>query len=174
MKKLNPLTTAVVLLTTVAILPSSARADQHALATTPRAPRLVQRSADPIEGALEEFKEAESETDKADARAKLRELLNGEYDRLMEFEAQELKKLEQRLAELREQLDRRRAAKAKMVDLRLETLVSEAEGFGWPSQRSRASTLFGRGSRLRSTAPGQFPAPPAPPEVPVPAIRGVR
>ncbi len=143
MKNLLSLAATALFLITVAITPRFAPAEQRsAPAPNPRFPLLVQR-VNPLDEVLRQLQDADSDSDKSEARAKLRGLLEEEYDRLMEDEANELERLEQRLVDLREQLVRRRAAKAKMVDLRLETLVNEAEGFGWPGERSRGRAYGG-------------------------------
>jgi hypothetical protein len=49
----------------------------------------------------------------------------------------ELEQLEKRLANLREQLDRRKTKKSEIVDLQMKVLLNEADGLGFFSSSER-------------------------------------
>lgn len=93
----------------------------------------MRRKASPLNVALAAIKDAKDETDKEKAREVLSKVLGEQYDRNLAAHEKALQQMEQRLAKLREQLSRRRSAKGRMVELRMQTLISEAEGLGWPS-----------------------------------------
>lgn len=94
--------------------------------------------------AIRQLKEAQSEEQRDRARSAIRELLEKEFDEMIKGEEKSLDQLEQRLARLREQIVRRRTAKSKLVDLRLQTILNEADGLGWPGSQ-RADNRWSRG-----------------------------
>lgn len=65
-------------------------------------------------------------------RAEIERGLSEQYDRHLSQHVQQVEELEARVAKLRQQLDRRQAAKARLVELRLELMLSQADGLGWP------------------------------------------
>ena len=86
-----------------------------------------------IQSALERYREAGDDTpDRAAIRAEVEQYLNEEYDRHLAVHVEQLEELESRLNKLRQQLERRQAAKAKLVELKLELMLSQADGLGWP------------------------------------------
>jgi hypothetical protein len=93
---------------------------------------------DEMRKVLNAIKDAESNTDKQESITKLRGLLEEQYDDSLDAYGRHLDEMEKKIAELREQLQRRRDARAEMVDLRVKMLVSEAEGLGWPDERPAA------------------------------------
>lgn len=90
---------------------------------------------------MEAYLKAETSDQKAAAREMLRRELEEQYDAFLGDREQEISHLEERIAKLREQLSRRRDAKGRMVELKLEMVISQADGLGWPD-----------------AAPGQIPA----------------
>jgi hypothetical protein len=75
-------------------------------------------------------------TNESGARAALRmeisDLLTQQYDAHVQQYEQQVAELESRLAKLREHVQKRRDAKSRLVALKLELLLSQAEGMGWP------------------------------------------
>ncbi|MFO1092581.1 MAG: hypothetical protein U0992_04600 [Planctomycetaceae bacterium] len=59
----------------------------------------------------------------------------------MQLREQEIRDIEERVKKLQAQLERRRAAKAELLDLQLKVLVNEAEGLGF----------YGRGGSMERT-----------------------
>lgn len=111
------------------------------------------------------LKNAKSDEERDKAKSQLREWLTGEFDRMIAGEEKALDQLESRLEKLREQVQRRREAKSKLVDLRFETLLNEINGLGWPGGQVNAP--WGGAEGLFPTvsgfyAPAVAPAPFAP------------
>lgn len=120
----------------------------YALSTGPDGNQFLRYatvSQNPVGKALQAFRAAESEEDREEAREELEEALSEEYETLIEAHDEHLTRLEERLAKLREQLERRREAKSEMVDLRLDALLSEADGLGWPTPPAGSNPFGGRG-----------------------------
>ncbi len=82
------------------------------------------------------LKKAESDEDKKQAEEDLREALSEEYDLSLESHENNLAQLRARLEELEQELAKRRDAKDQLVDLRLQMIVNEVNGLGWPGQNS--------------------------------------
>ena len=102
--------------------------------------------------AIQAIKDAESEADKAKAVESLRGVLETQYETSLENYESYLDKMEEKVRELRKQIDRRRDAKMEMVDLRLKILTSEADGLGWPDERP-SRYFLGPGQSLRGLSP---------------------
>ena len=84
--------------------------------------------------AFRQLQKAESDEEKKDAEEDLRDALEDEYDASLEGYEKNLEALAAKLKKLEDELERRRSAKRELVDLRLKTLVNQAEGLGWPGQ----------------------------------------
>jgi hypothetical protein len=65
------------------------------------------------------------------AKTALREMLTKQFGLQNQRRELELKRVEERLSKLREQLKRRTDARDQIVDQRLQQLVNEADGLGW-------------------------------------------
>ena len=77
-------------------------------------------------------KNADAETKEA-ARKKMTDILGKQFDRDVESRAKQITVLESQLATLKEQIEKRRTVKDRLVELRLELVLNEAEGLGFPS-----------------------------------------
>jgi polyhydroxyalkanoate synthesis regulator phasin len=77
------------------------------------------------------------EAEKELARKQLSELLSVGFDRDLETRETDLKSLETRVQKLRAQLDKRKAAKQEIVDLRLKTIQNEADGLEYPGSATQ-------------------------------------
>jgi hypothetical protein len=64
-------------------------------------------------------------------RTQLRELLGKQFVAQQQRRERELVRVEERLSKLREQLKKRSSARDTIIDRRLETLTSDADGLGW-------------------------------------------
>jgi len=105
-----------------------------------------------IKEAARALRRAETSDEQDAARETLTELLDVDYDsRLAEYETY-LDGLEQQLSAMRDKLAKRRKAKAKMIELRIQILEAEADDLGWPSRMSGRSGL--------SLFPARLPAAP--------------
>lgn len=152
-----------------------------AIASAPTAP---QRRG-PVQAAMEAYRRAESEEDRSEAKGKLHETLAEEYDMLLKGHEEHLEQLATRLETLREQLEKRRAARDEMVDLRLQSMISEADGLGWPTQSRGNPGGFDWAEGFAEGYPEGFlyhvppsgtyslPGAPAPSAFPVPGVPAV-
>lgn len=82
---------------------------------------------------------AEGSDQRAEMRAEIERWLSTQYDQHLSRHVQQVEELETRVARLRQQLERRQAAKARLVELRLELMLSQADGLGWPDDPSDSS-----------------------------------
>ena len=77
---------------------------------------------------------AETDQEKREAEAELRKALEEEYVSSLEAYEEHLQALSDKLKRLEDELDKRRSAQDELVDLRLKTLINQAQGLGWPGQ----------------------------------------
>ncbi|MDP1560827.1 MAG: DUF1559 domain-containing protein [Pirellulaceae bacterium] len=109
-----------------------------------------------LQSSLSQYQTATSESGaRAAVRMEISDLLTQQYDAHVQQYEQQVAELESRLAKLREHVQKRRDAKSRLVALKLELLLSQAEGMGWPEAFSN--------SPLGSGEPTMFPGPPSPP-----------
>ena len=80
---------------------------------------------------LKKIAEAKSGSDEREATEELRSMLNEQFEKRMVQREKQIEELEMRIKKLRSQLEVRRDAKKKIVDLKLQTLVNEAKGLGF-------------------------------------------
>jgi hypothetical protein len=64
-------------------------------------------------------------------KKQLREVLAKQFDAQRQRREKELEQVEKRLARVRDQLKKRNDSRETIIDRRLESLVSDAEGLGW-------------------------------------------
>lgn len=81
---------------------------------------------------IRQIKEAENDEEREAAIDEARQELEEVYDQYLESSEQQIEQLEKQLEELRSHLEKRREAKSRLVDLKLELLISQADGIGWP------------------------------------------
>ncbi len=91
--------------------------------------------------AMNAYKNAESESDKSAAKKTIHDLLSEQYDNSLSRYEEHLNELEKKIESMREQLARRRSAKEAVVELKLDMVISEADGLGWPDD-GVANNLF--------------------------------
>jgi hypothetical protein len=108
-----------------------------------------------IQQAAEAVRDAEGPQAKADAQAKLTDYLAKYFDDDMAKREAELKQIEQRLAKLRELLDRRRNSKQEIIELQAKVALNEAEGLGFYEAESDVpgASNYGGGLAPSATAP---------------------
>jgi hypothetical protein len=116
-----------------------------------------------IREAAKALNEAEGDDARADAKAKLTELLDEYFESDMQRREQELAEVEERVKKLRSTLERRRAKKRDILDLYIQVSLNEADGLGLFD--SSAFGAYGAPFGLRiQNAPAMVPAvPPVPP-----------
>lgn len=76
------------------------------------------------------------------ARAALSAVLAKQFDRDTTRREKEVVDLEERVKKLRDQVDKRKGAKDKIVGLRLDTILNEADGLGFPGQGTPSGAGF--------------------------------
>ncbi len=130
--------------------------DQPGLAIPSLDPIAGPRRGNDLQQAIHELKTADSDEDKSAAKKTIKTELEKQYDAFLENDQKKVDQLFDRLKKLEEQLERRREAKNRLVDLKLEMLISQAEGLGWPTDNG-----WNRGPGSRSFGPA-FPGAPSP------------
>ena len=85
----------------------------------------------------------ENESKRLAVRKQLLQLLTQQFDEHAQQQKKELAALEAEIARLNAQLNKRLAAKEKIIERRFDQLVEEAEGLGWSSPgRGQPSSYF--------------------------------
>ena len=127
---------------------------------------------------LRQWKAATSESEREQIKAKLRAVLEQEFQQRLEQHEQEIQRLEEKVQQLRDQLEKRRAKQEEIVGFRLEQLLREAQGLGWGTEATgpaghaneyHLNVLEHRsepvltGRSISMPIPAGPPAPPAPP-----------
>lgn len=109
-----------------------------------------------LQSSLSQYQTATSESGaRAAVRMEISDLLAQQYDAHVQQYEQQVAELESRLAKLRDHVQKRRDAKSRLVALKLELLLSHAEGMGWPDAFSNPP--------MGSGEPPMLPGPPSPP-----------
>jgi hypothetical protein len=80
----------------------------------------------------EQLRKAKTDEEKAVAKAGIKKLLESQYDDFLDVHRNQLDQMRKKFVKLEEQLKRRRDAKSRLVKLKLDMLVNQAEGLGWP------------------------------------------
>ena len=106
----------------------------------PQPRRIGFAGSDPMLSFIKKIQDAENEDDKQDAIEQARAALEKHYDRYIEGYQKQVDEMEERMQKLRDQLDKRKDAKDRLVDLKLEMLISQADGLGWPEASRRFSS----------------------------------
>jgi len=88
--------------------------------------------------AIKKLQAASSEEEKVGAMAELSTLLDRYFTADMKSREKNIVDLEARVQKLRVQLEKRQAAKEKIIKLQLQLLSNEAEGLGFFSQNNRS------------------------------------
>jgi hypothetical protein len=89
---------------------------------------------DNIRRLTEELREAGDQKKKGEVTKQLESAVGDALDMDLNVREAELSKLEARLKNLHEQLDRRRQARAEIIQLEVKVLTNEAAGLGFSSQ----------------------------------------
>jgi hypothetical protein len=101
-----------------------------------------------IGSVLAEYKNTETEADRQKLRQRLTELLSEQFTLRQQRRENEIQQIESRVKKLRELLQKRTDAQQKIVERRLNELLSDAEGLGWgdsePDVQSRPASAYGR------------------------------
>ncbi len=79
-----------------------------------------------------------SEDTKANARVMLAKFVSQQFDHDFDTREKDVVELEAKVKKLREQLDKRKAAKEKIIELRMTTIQNEIDGLGFPGSAGMA------------------------------------
>jgi hypothetical protein len=93
-----------------------------------------------LRGAADAVHNAKGDEETKAATKKLSELVDKCFDEDMVQRKKEFEQLEKRLANLREQLDRRKTKKSEIVELQMKVLLNEADGLGFFSSSERGDS----------------------------------
>jgi hypothetical protein len=108
-------------------------------------------------GLLQQYSAQTDAKAKTEIKKALREVLISQFELQHQRRDEELKKIEQRLADLKSKLSKRGEVKNTIVDRRLEQLVSDVEGLGWGADdvpQDLFSSDFGSSSGPRGSSMG--------------------
>ena len=96
--------------------------------------RLMKQSQ--MAGFVDKIKNAKDEDERQESIDKAKTALEKQYEEYVSTYEKQIDQLESRLDKLKEQLEKRKKAKERLVNMKLELLVSEADGIGWPGENS--------------------------------------
>jgi hypothetical protein len=82
--------------------------------------------------AVEKFKTAKNDAEKTIATNEISQVLEKWFKRDLERRENQISEIETRVKKLRDQIDKRKKAKDEIINLRLKTIVNEANGLGFP------------------------------------------
>jgi len=91
----------------------------------------ARRLQEQIRRATESLRNAEADEQKANATVYLTDLLKEYFDDDLSRREKEVAQIEERVKNLRAQLDRRRQKKQEIIDLQIKVAVNEADGLGF-------------------------------------------
>jgi hypothetical protein len=106
-----------------------------------------------IRTAAEAVRDAKGDEAKAAAQKNLAELLGKYFDEDTKRRQEELTQIEERLAKLRELLERRRSKKQDILELQMKVALNEAEGLGFYDSEHSAGPKISNGF-FRTTIEG--------------------
>jgi hypothetical protein len=100
------------------------------------------------QGLLAKYTKSTDEKARAEARATLTKVLERQFDLRQKAAESEVAQLEAQVQRLRDLIQKRQQARQEIVQKRLDQLLREAEGLGWP-----APTSGGRGPYSPAVSP---------------------
>lgn len=111
-------------------------------------------SKEDAQQATESLKALQADPSDSEARDKLTELLDKQFAADMEHRKQTIGQLQEQIDALKEQMAKREQARERIIDLRIELMINEADGLGFPSSWSRWPGM----PSARYTVPAMVPA----------------
>ena len=97
-----------------------------------------------LQAAVQSLKTGKDVAAREAAADVIQQQLTTQFESDLKQREKELAEVEQRVKTLRGQLDNRKAAQADIINLRLQTLVNQANGLGFPDEDFGTVDLFGR------------------------------
>lgn len=96
-----------------------------------------------LQAAIQSLKTGKDDATRKAAADIIQQQLTTQFESDLTQREKELVEVEQRVKSLREQLDKRKAAQADIINLRLQTLVNDANGLGFPDSSFETTNQFG-------------------------------
>lgn len=110
------------------------------VASVYRADAARSQSSIALNKAIKAYRDSKADSaERREAREKVASNLSTLYDEHLADQAKQIDALAERLEKLRTQLVKRKDAKARMVELKLEMVLSQADGLGWPEDGAARS-----------------------------------
>ena len=125
-----------------------------------------------LQKAIEKYKDKDANgKDKLEAKETIVSVLGKQFDDDMDQRAKQVAELEKKVTTLKEQIGKRKEAKQKIIDLRIEVLMNEMEGLGFPASGTLPllNTIGSPATFRALTVPGS-PIAPIAPVAPVPPV----
>ncbi|MEL7498460.1 MAG: hypothetical protein AAFN77_12685 [Planctomycetota bacterium] len=113
-----------------------------------------------INSLVQQIAKSDDETEKESIKADLKDRLEEQYDAYLDKMEAPIKELEERLVKLRNEFEKRKAARDELVKLRLDSFWYKANGMSWPGEGRSATingSLFNSQSPFSITRPARFP-----------------
>lgn len=85
-----------------------------------------------LQAAIQQLNTGKDDAERKAATETIQQQLTTQFEADLKQREKELAEVEQRVKSLREQLDKRKAAQADIINLRLQTLINDANGLGFP------------------------------------------
>jgi hypothetical protein len=82
--------------------------------------------------AVEKLKSAKNDAEKTSATNEISQVLEKWFKRDLERRESQVSEIETRVKKLRDQIEKRKKAKDEIINLRVKTIVNEADGLGFP------------------------------------------
>ncbi|HEV3304559.1 MAG TPA: hypothetical protein VG055_33220 [Planctomycetaceae bacterium] len=89
--------------------------------------------------AVEKLKTAKSDAEKTSATNEISQVLEKWFKRDLQRRETQISEIETRVKKLRDQIDKRKKAKDEIINLRLRTIINEADGLGFPGAFEQGS-----------------------------------
>lgn len=108
--------------------------------------RSTRVSAEESKQAQAALADLQEDSNDEDARATLNQILGKQFDDDIKNRKQHIDRLEEEIESLKNQIAKREDARQRIIELRIELMLNEAEGLGFPTSWNAVSTPGGRGS----------------------------
>jgi hypothetical protein len=89
--------------------------------------------------AVEKLKTAKNDAEKTSATNEISQVLEKWFKRDLERRENQISEIETRVKKLRDQIDKRKKAREEIINLRLKTIINEADGLGFPGAFEQGS-----------------------------------
>jgi hypothetical protein len=119
-----------------------------------------------LDQALSKLKSGKNDAEKESAKKDLSQALDKLFQRDLEQREHQVTEIEARVKKLRDQIEKRKAAKAEILSLHLKTIINESEGLGFPGHFDHDGDSHARDFQWfvprGNDAPHEMLAPPTP------------